>query len=60
MVKTSPSNVGVAGSISGQRTKIPDALMPKKKNDTATNSIKTLKMIHIKKKEKMNVILKMT
>ena len=31
VVKTSPSNAGVAGSIPGQGTKIPDASMPKKK-----------------------------
>ena len=52
MVKTSPSNAGVAGSIPGQGTKIPGASRPKKKKkkDKVTNSIKTLKMIHIKKK----------
>ena len=54
VVKTSPSNAGVAGSIPGQGTKIPDASMPKKKKDKVTNSIKTLKMIHIKKKERKN------
>ena len=32
MVKTSPSNAGGVGSISGQGAKIPHALWPKNKN----------------------------
>ena len=32
MVKTSPSNVGVAGSIPGWGAKIPHALQPKNQN----------------------------
>ena len=32
MVKTLPSNAGVAGSIPGERAKIPHALQPKNQN----------------------------
>ena len=32
MVKTSPSNAGGAGSVSGQGAKIPHALKPKNQN----------------------------
>ena len=53
MVKTSPSNAKGAGSIPGQRAKIP---LPRNqninRNNIITNSIKTLKMVHIKKKKK--------
>ena len=52
MVKTSPSNAGGEGSIPGQETKIPHASRPKNpkhRSNTVTNSIKTLKMVHIKK-----------
>ena len=53
VVKTS-SKAGGAGSIPGQGTKIPPALRPKKQNikqsNIVTNLIKTLKMVHIKKK----------
>ena len=56
MVKTSLSSARGTDSISGQGAKIPHALGPKKpKNKTSnivTNSIKTLKMVHIKKKLK--------
>ena len=48
VVKTSPSSEEGAGSTSGQRTKISFALRPKKSN-SATNSIKTLKLVHIEK-----------
>ena len=55
MVKTSPSNAGAVDVIPGQGTKIPHASMPKKQNinnrsNILTNSRKTLKMVHIKKK----------
>ena len=54
MVKTSPSGAGDAGSISGLGAKIPHALQPKNQNikqsNFVTNSIKTLKMVYIKKK----------
>ena len=58
MVKTFPSSAGGVGSIPGQRAKIPQALKPKIQKsiidrcNTVTNSIKTLKMVHIKKKKK--------
>ena len=54
MVKTSPSNAGGAGSIPGQGAEIPHASWPKTQNinrsNIVTNSIKTLKMVHIFKK----------
>ena len=56
MVKTSAFNAGDTGSILGQKAKILCAVQPKKINqnikkgsNTVTNSIKTLKMIHIRK-----------
>ena len=56
VVKTSPSNAGGAGSIPGQRAKIPHASQPKNQNikkktrsNIVMNLIKTLKMVHIKK-----------
>ena len=53
VVKTLPSNAGRVDSISGQGAKIPHSLGPKhkKKNRSTivTNSIKTLKVVHIKK-----------
>ena len=57
MVKTSPSNAGGVGLIPGQGAKIPTTCLSAKKskqnrNNTVTNSIKTLKMVHIKKKLK--------
>ena len=52
-VKTLPSNAGVAGAIPGQGAKIPDALPPKNqtqnRSNTVTNSIKTLKVVTLKK-----------
>ena len=55
MVETSPSNAGGAGSIPGQGARIPHALWPKNQNikqsSIVTNSVKTLKMVHIKKKK---------
>ena len=54
VVKTSPSKAGGAGSIPDQGTKIPPALRPNnqtiKQSKIVTNWIKTLKMVHIKKK----------
>ena len=60
VVKISPSNAGGVGSILGLGAKIPHAswtkktktLKKKKRWDNVTNSIKTLKMVHIKKKKK--------
>jgi len=53
LVKTSPSNAGGVGLTPGQAAKIPRALWPKKssqnQNSIITNSIKTLKTVHIKK-----------
>ena len=56
VIKTSPSNAGGAGSIPGRGAKISHASWPKKpnhknKNNIVTNSIKTLKMVHIKRKK---------
>ena len=52
MVKTSPSNGGGTGSIPAWRAKMPPASRPKSQNrrqrQYLTNSIKTLKMVHIK------------
>ena len=53
MVKTLPSNTGTMGSIPDQRAKLPHALEPKNQNikgNILTNLIKTLKIVHIKKK----------
>ena len=55
MVKNPPYNAGDAGSIPEQGTKTPHASVPKKpkmlsRRNIVTNSIKTLKMIHVKKK----------
>ena len=51
VVKTVPSNAGGVGSIPGWGAKILHVLQPKNQNrsNIVTNSIKTLKMIHIKK-----------
>ena len=54
MVQTSPSNMGVVCSIPGQGVKIPHVLWPKKQNinnrsNIVTNSIKTLKVVLVKK-----------
>ena len=56
VIKTSPSIAGGAGLIPGQGAKTTQASWPKKpnhknKNNTVTNSIKTLKMVHIKRKK---------
>ena len=54
LLKTSPFNAGDAGSISAHGIKISYALWLKTKtlnrNNIVTHSIKTLKMVHIKKK----------
>ena len=52
MAKTSPSNVGCVDSTPGQGAKMPHALQPKNqnRNNIVTNSIKTLRIVHIKKK----------
>ena len=56
VVKTLPSIAGDMGLISGQRAKIPHASWPRNQNinnrsNSITNSIKTLKMVHIKEKK---------
>ena len=57
MVKTSPSNTGDAGSIPGWGIKIPHSSWPKNQSINRSNivsdSIKTLKMVRIKKKKKL-------
>ena len=54
MVQTSPSDMGVVCSIPGQGVKIPHVLWPKNQNinnrsNIVTNSIKTLKVVLVKK-----------
>ena len=55
MVETLPSRAEGAGLVPAQGAKILNASQPKnkhkkkKRNNTVTNSIKTLKMVHIKK-----------
>ena len=50
MVKTSSFNAGVMGSIPGRRAKIPYPQKPKHETgNIVTNSIRTLKTVHIKK-----------
>ena len=67
MVKMLPSNAGGTGSIPGWGSKIPHAWWPKRQNikqkqycKKQENTIKTLKMVHIKKKnlKKINKSLK--
>ena len=55
MVKTSPSNAGAVGLIPGWEAKVPRTLRAKElrtenRSSIVTNTIKTLKMVHIKKK----------
>ena len=55
MVKTSPSNVGDVGLIPGQEAEISHASSQNNQNvetvkNIVTNSLKSLKMVHIKKK----------
>ena len=62
MVKTSPSKAEGVGSIPGQGAKISHGLGPKTQNikkkksqprsNIAINSIKTLKMVHMKERKK--------
>ena len=52
MIKTSPSNAGGASPIPTQEARILYAVQPKDQNNIVTQSIKTLKMVHIKKKKK--------
>ena len=50
LLRTSPSNAEGTGSIFGQGAEIPHAWQPINQNEkTETNSIKTFKMVHIKK-----------
>ena len=54
VVRTSPCNVGGAGLIPGQGAMTPQASQPKiqsinNRSNIVINSIKTLKMVHIKK-----------
>ena len=54
MVKTSPCKAGGAGSIPSQEAKISHILGPKTQNlkqKQYCNKLKTLKMVHIKKKK---------
>ena len=55
MVKILPFNTEGMGLIPGQGAKTPHALWPKNKSrkNIVTNSIKTLKMVHIKKKKSL-------
>ena len=58
VVKTSLSNAGGVGLIPGPEVKIPHASGPKNQNienrsNIVTNSKKTLKMVHVKKKKKL-------
>ena len=62
VVKTSPSNAGGTGLIPGWGAKIPHALQPKNQNiknksNIVTNSMKTLKMVHIKKIFKKRAVI---
>ena len=62
VVKTLPSKAGVAGTILDRGVKIPHALQPiiqkhylqKRRCNIVTNSIKSLKLVHIKKIFKKN------
>ena len=55
VVKNPTSNAGDVGSIPGRGAKIPHASRPKNQNrsNIVTDSIKTLIMVHIKKKKKI-------
>ena len=56
-VKTPPSSAGGEGSVPDWGAKIPHAFRPKSQNKNrshfVTNAIKTLKMVHIKKKKSL-------
>ena len=58
MVKTASSNVGCVGSVSGWGAKILHVVAKKTKetqsrSDIVTDSTKTLKVVHIKKKKSL-------
>ena len=53
MVKTSLSNAGGVGSIPTPGAKIPTCLKEPKHNSITTNSIETLKTVHIKRNKKV-------
>ena len=58
VVKTLPFNTGSVGLIPHQGTKIPHASWPKNQNmnnrsNVVTNSLSTLKMVHIKNKKSL-------
>ena len=58
MVETPPSSAGGVGLIPAQGSKTPTCLGPKKQNINnrsyvVTKSIKTFKMVHVKKKKKL-------
>ena len=59
VVKTLPSSAGGVGLIPGQGAKIPQASWPKSnvnsRSNIVTNSTKTFKMVHIKKKKSLKV-----
>ena len=61
MVKISRSSAGGAGLIPGQGTKIPHASWSKYQNrnnrsNTVTNSLKTFKLVHVKKKKNKKLL----
>ena len=58
MVKTLRSSAGGVGSIPGRGAKIPHASWPKNQNieHVVTNSIKTLKVVHIKEIFKKKIL----
>ena len=64
VINTLPSNARGAGSIPGRATKIPHATwatnQSMKQNNIVTNSVKTLKMVHIGKTFKKRVIIYVT
>ena len=57
VVKTSPPNAGVWGSVPDRGAKIPDALWPKiqniKQKEYCKKFTKTLKRVHVKKKKNL-------
>ena len=57
VVRTLPSNSGSKGSIPGKGAKIHHASQPKNKTESniVTNSIKNLKMVHIKNKKSLKI-----
>ena len=57
MVKTSPFNAGSVGSTPGWGARIPHTLQPEpqtgSRNNIVTNSLKSLKVVHKKKKKNL-------